>query len=212
MHLLVLLIVINQRPEKPLCKPNTKYFILLCMANSFPGQHPDETIDLVFRQHPIVMRKGMIYGLLVFTLSTIPSLFWPLQDWVWWMGLAGFVLALLIFGYRFLGWYFSVYIITNERLIQIRQSGFFSRSVQDISHNRIQSVNYEIKGVQATLFKFGTIFVQTFAGDLNLRFIHRPEEVQQHLNKIIRNVTPVDPREVGGDDEGETSGDQEEAE
>lgn len=176
---------------------------------SFPGQHSDEVIDFVFRQHPVVMRKGMIYGLVAFTISVVPSAFWPLEAWVWWTALAGFIVGLAIFGYRFLGWYFSVYIITDERLIQIKQSGFFSRSVQDISHNRIQSVNYEIKGVQATMFKFGTVFVQTFAGDLILRFIHRPEEVQQHLNKIIRNVTPVDPRDVGGEHEEEVSRDEE---
>ncbi|MEX0749108.1 MAG: PH domain-containing protein [Candidatus Saccharimonadales bacterium] len=174
------------------------------MANTFPGQHPDETIDFVFRQHPVVMRKGVTVALGVFAVGLVPSSIWPLETWSWWCALAGLVLSLLVFSYWFLGWYFSVYIITDERLIQIKQVGLFNRSVQDISHNRIQSVNYTIKGLQATFMKFGTVTVQTFAGDLILHYIHHPEEVQQHLNRIIRDVVPVDPATInGGDDEKE---------
>jgi uncharacterized membrane protein YdbT with pleckstrin-like domain len=162
------------------------------MADTFPGQHQDETIDIVFRQHPIVMRRGMLYGLIIFAAGTIPFMLWPLQQWTWWAALAGFLVGVMIFGYRFIGWFFSVYIVTNERLIQIRQRGFFDRSVQDISHNRIQSVQYEVKVLQSTLFKFGTIAVQTFAGPvIYMTYIHKPEEVHQHLNSIIRTVTPV---------------------
>lgn len=172
------------------------------MADTFPGQHDDESIDFVFRQHPVVMRKGIVYGFLVFALGLVPYLIWPLQRWTWWVALAGLLVGLIVFGYRFLGWYFSIYIITDERLIQIKQRGFFDRNVQDVSHNRIQSVNYEIKGMQATMLKYGTVVVQTYFGPLELRFIHKPEEVQQHLNKITRNIAPVEPRETGGEDEG----------
>lgn len=173
------------------------------MADSFPGQHEGEEIDFVFRQHPVVIRKQMIAGMGIFALSMVPLLVWPTETWLWWLVLGGFLLGLAIFGYRFISWFFSVYIITTERFIQVKQKGFFDRKVQDISHNRIQSVNYEIKGVQETLLRFGTVTVQTFVGDIVLPCIHKPEEVQQHLNKIIRDVAPVDPQDIeeGGDHE-----------
>lgn len=176
------------------------------MASKFPGQHENEEIDLVFRQHPIVMRKSLILALALFTAGILPLAYWPLEQWVWWVAGAGLLLAALAFGYRFLGWYFSVYIITDERLVQIRQKGFFNRSVQDISHSRVQSVQYEVKGVQATLFKFGTIAVQTYAGPvLTLTFIHRPEEVQEHLNKIIRSIKPAEPWNANEESDDEES-------
>lgn len=176
------------------------------MASTFPGQHEKEEIDFVFRQHPIVMRKSLILFLGIFTLGVLPIAFWPLDERAWWAAGAGLLVALVIFGYRLLGWYFSVYIITDERLMQIRQKGLFNRSVQDISHSRIQSVQYDIKGVQATLFKFGTISVQTYAGPvLTMTFIHRPEEVQEHLNKIIRNIKPAEPWDVQEENEDEES-------
>ncbi len=161
------------------------------MADNFDGQHEDEAIDLVFRQHPIVMRRSMIYGLLALTAGMVPFLVWPFQEWSRWVMLAGAIVGLLIFSYRLISWYFSVYIITSERLIQITQKGFFNRGVQDISHNRVQSVQYEVKGLQSTLLKFGTISVQTFAGPtITMTYIHKPEEVHQHLNKVIRNAKP----------------------
>jgi uncharacterized membrane protein YdbT with pleckstrin-like domain len=167
------------------------------MPQTFDGQHEDEEIDLVFRQHPVVMRRYMIFGLGIFALSTVPLLFWPTQVWPLWVTGGGFLVGLVLFGYRFLGWYFSVYIITSERLIQIRQRGFFDRSVQDISHNRIQSVQYEVKGLQQTLLKFGTISVQTFAGPaISMSYIHKPEEVHQHLNTVIRNIEPEEQLDV----------------
>src|SRR5687767_3682349 len=94
----------------------------------FPGQHEDEKVEFVFHQHPIVMRKALIFSLVAFTLSALPLSFWPLSNWPWWVLLGGLLVAILIFIYRYIGWYFSIFIVTNERLIQIRQTGFFNKS------------------------------------------------------------------------------------
>ena len=151
---------------------------------------------LVFRQHPIVMRKTLIVFLLAILIGATPLQFAPMERWPWWSLLGGFILGLMIFGYRTLGWWFSVFIITNERLIQIFQKGFFNRKVVDISHSKIQSVNYEVKGLQATLFGFGTIIVQTYVGDLVLPFIHKPERIHQLMVKQMRGVKPLSPPEI----------------
>src|SRR5438552_1592666 len=91
----------------------------------FPGQHAEEVVEFVFHQHPIVMRKALIIGLVVFTLGSLPLSFRPLDNWPWWVLLGGTVVAILIFLYRWISWHYSIFIISNERLIQIRQNGFF---------------------------------------------------------------------------------------
>lgn len=164
----------------------------------FPGQHEGEEVHLVFHQHPIVMRHALIFGLLFWTLCTVPMAFF-IATWPWYLFGIGFVIMLVVIGYRWIGWYYSIFIISSERLIQIRQKGFFDRSVTDISHNKIQSVNYEVKGLAATMFHFGTIVVQTYVGDLVLRYIHNPQEVQQLLVKNIRATKGVDISEVTGE-------------
>jgi uncharacterized membrane protein YdbT with pleckstrin-like domain len=113
----------------------------------------------------------------------------------------GLILMLIVFIYRWLSWYYSVFIVTNERLIQIRQKGFFDRRVSDISHSKIQSVNYEVKGLQATFFHYGTLFVQTYVGENKLSYIHKPEEIHQLMVKMIRAVKPQTPRDQMGDDD-----------
>lgn len=160
----------------------------------FEGQHDNEHVDLVFRQHPIVLRKALILFLVIFAATALPmGIFPPWPIWNSWQlntVFAGLGLAILVFAYRYVGYHFSVYILTNLRLIEIRQKGFFDRRVTDIGLNKIQSINYEATGVQATLFHFGTIIVQTFVGDLTMPFVHRPAEIQQRMVESIRKVNP----------------------
>jgi hypothetical protein len=165
-------------------------------SEQFEGQHEGEIIEFVFRQHPVVLRKALIFFLVVFTFSSIPVAFWPLQRWPFYLILVGLLVGALGFLYRFIGWYFSVYIVTNERLIQIRQKGFFDRQVVGIAHNKIQSINYQIRGVQATLFHFGTIVVQMFTGDLVLQYIHHPSRVHKRLTELIRHINPSMPVDI----------------
>lgn len=169
----------------------------------FEGQHEGEQIELVFRQHPIVLRKPLIFFLASFTIGSLPIAFWPLQTWPYYILLGSFLIGLLGFLYKFIGWYFSVYIATNERLIQIRQKGFFDRQVIGIAHDKIQSINYQIKGVQSTIFHFGTIVVQLFTGELKLKFIHRPARVHKRLTELIRHAGDSNPVNVDSDSQDE---------
>ena len=85
-----------------------------------------------------------------------------------------------------IAWFYSVYIVTNQRLIQITQKGLFHKSVVDIGLNQIQMVNYEINGLQETLLGFGTIIIQTYMGDLTIHDAHHPKKVQKEILGILR--------------------------
>jgi hypothetical protein len=86
-----------------------------------------------------------------------------------------------------ISWYYSVFIVTDQRLIQITQKGFWSRSVVDIGLPQIQMVNYEVAGLQETLLGFGTIMMQTFVGDLIIHDVHHPEKIQKRMISILRD-------------------------
>jgi hypothetical protein len=85
-----------------------------------------------------------------------------------------------------IGWFYSVFIITDQRMIQITQKGLFHRSVVDLNLNQIQMVNYEVSGLQQTLLGFGTIMMQTYLGDLVIHDIHHPAKIQKKLLGILR--------------------------
>jgi hypothetical protein len=168
----------------------------------FKDQLDDEEVKLVMRKHPVVMRKGLIVGsvgLLVgpllttvlttdvgiklFRLSEPPTL-----NFFYASMLGSFLLAAVLFFPWWMSWFFSVYILTNQRFIQVKQGGFFDKSVVDIGLDTVSMVNYEVKGVQETLLGFGTIRVQTYVGELVLKDMHHPAALQKEITTIMRSL------------------------
>ncbi len=163
----------------------------------FDDQFDDEELLFVFRKHPIVMRKGLLVASVVLLLGTVPSLIKPEFSYLFGGLAAGLVLGALVLLPFWVSWYYSVYIVTDQRLIQINQKGFWNRSVVDISLPQIQMVNYEIAGLQETLLKFGTIMMQTFVGDLVIHDVHNPEKIQKKLIGILRDRGIIINRPLG---------------
>ena len=155
----------------------------------FEDQFDDEEVIYVFHKHPIVMRKGLIFGLMGPLVGVLPAAVDPgLGFGFFFGGLAlGFILGIVLFFPSWVGWHFSVFIVTNQRFIQIQQKGFFHRSVADINLSQIQSINYEISGIQETLLGFGTIKLQTYVGSTSIKDLHRPDKIQKRLISILRD-------------------------
>ncbi|MEI6756068.1 MAG: PH domain-containing protein [bacterium] len=155
----------------------------------FPDQFDDEEVLYVFRHHPIVMRKGLVFGMFGPLIGIIPAAVKPELGFnAFFGGLAlGFLLGGLIFLPDWIGWKFSVFIVTDKRFLQIKQKGLFHRSVADLQLNQIQSVNYEISGFQETLLGFGTIKMQTYVGDLDIKDVHKPAKTQKKILSILRD-------------------------
>ncbi|HEY1646243.1 MAG TPA: PH domain-containing protein, partial [Candidatus Saccharimonadales bacterium] len=136
----------------------------------FEDQFDDEEVLYVFHKHPIVMRMGLVIGAVAPLIGVLPAAIKPSLGFGFFFGGlgVGILVGLLIFFPYWLGWHFSVFIITDQRFIQISQKGFFHRSVADLSLAQIQSVNYSISGLEETLLGFGTISMQTYVGELEI--------------------------------------------
>jgi len=156
--------------------------------HKFDNQHDDEELLMMFRQHPIVMRKGLIITLAMLVVGLIPVVIWPLRLGYLWFAPLGMALGGVWLFWEWIGWYYSVIYVSDQRIIYIKQKGLFSRSVVDVGLDKIQNINFEIPGMQATMFKFGTIVVQTFAGDLVMDKIYHPQMIQESLIKIIKEL------------------------
>jgi len=152
----------------------------------FDDQFDDEDVLLVFRKHPVVMRKGLILGMLAILLGTVPALIKPEFSYFYGGLAGGLVLGLLLFFPSWLAWYYSIFIVTSQRFIQITQRGLFHRSVSDLGLQHIQTINYEINGLQETMLGFGTIVMQTYMGDLFIHDIHHPAKTQKKIVEILR--------------------------
>lgn len=152
----------------------------------FKDQYDDEALLTMFRRHPVVMRKSLIYASIGLLLGTVPSLVKP--DYLYFFGGlgAGLLIATVIFTYGWMGWFYSVFLVTDQRFVQITQSGMFNRSVVDIALEQIQMVNYNVSGFQETVLGFGTLSIQTMVGELTIHEVHKPAHVQKEIIHILR--------------------------
>jgi hypothetical protein len=154
----------------------------------FDDQFDDEEVLYVFRKHPIIMRKALVVAMFGPLLGVIPAAVKPSLGFGWFFGGlgVGLLVSLLVMFPSWISWYYSIYILTTQRFIQITQKGLFHKSVVDIGLNQIQMVNYEISGLQETLLGFGTIMMQTYMGDLVIHEVHKPARTQKKILTILR--------------------------
>lgn len=102
------------------------------------------------------------------------------SDW----GTFGYSLWLLILWIMFFmewtDYYLDLWVITNKRIIDAEQKGFFHREVTSFLYGQIQDITVETRGLIETFFKFGTLHIQT-AGhnrEIVIRDAHHPEEAR----------------------------------
>lgn len=161
-------------------------------SEEFEGQHAGEELLFVFRRHIIAMRKGF-YGLLIpFAISSIPPLIWQANLELFLLPVAGLLIGLMIFSYHFIMWYFTVYIVTTERIRQVTQIGLFGKDVVELRLAKIQNISYNIPGFSGEIFKFGTIVIQTFVGDLVIHMVEHPNTIYNKLQEAVHEATKGD--------------------
>jgi uncharacterized membrane protein YdbT with pleckstrin-like domain len=100
----------------------------------------------------------------------------------------GWLLALWVGGYFvWLDHHLDIWIVTNERLIDVEQKGIFSREVSSLRFERIQDITAEVSGVLATFLKFGDITVQTAGdtGEFTITNISSPQQVVDTINNEL---------------------------
>ncbi|HEX8390475.1 MAG TPA: PH domain-containing protein [Candidatus Saccharimonadales bacterium] len=154
------------------------------MDTTFEGQREDEVVQIVFRRHIIALRKGFYALLLPFLIASLPTLIDPGSFLFLYIAIGGLVVGCLLFFYHWIGWYYTIYILTNQRLRASNQKGLFGKSVVDLPVSKIQNISYTVPGLTGELYGFGTIVIQTYVGDLILDLVHKPAHVYNVLQDV----------------------------
>ncbi len=78
------------------------------------------------------------------------------------------------------------WIVTNIRIIDTHQLGFFNQEVSELSLVNIQDVSFKVEGMIPTMMNYGDIEVQTAGNDQKFRFasIPNPQTVKDEIMKI----------------------------
>lgn len=162
---------------------------------------PDETILRIVHRHffsfvddafsiifmfalPLVFAIGMLY----FIPSQIVDAIFPENPNVGiiFVTLTGMLVAWLYAWWRWTDHFLNVIVISNERIYEVKQRGFFRREVGSFGLDRIQNITTTQKGIIATAFNFGDLYIET-AGEnenLNMLTVPNPSELKQFINEL----------------------------
>lgn len=152
---------------------------------AFEGQREGEVLLFVFRRHIIAMRKGFYLLLIPFALSAIPPLIWQTNLELFLLPVGGLLLGIVLFSYHFIMWYYTIFLVTNQRIRQVTQRGFFGKDVVELSLSKIQNISYTVPGLSGEMFGFGTIVIQTYVGDLVIHHAEHPDKIYNNLQDAI---------------------------
>ncbi len=158
---------------------------------AFDAQVKNEQVVLLLRQHPVVLIRPFfililaVFFPIVMNLSTIldflPIKFHSAFTIGWYMMTVGFALE------SFLVWFFNVYIITDERIVDVDFLSLIYKNVSTAKIDNIEDVTVTASGAMASVFDYGTVLIQTAAERTQFEFdnVPHPTRVAALLNEMI---------------------------
>lgn len=163
----------------------------------FETQEAQEQVALFLRQHLIVnvpwialttiflLAPSVLFPLILQSLpAPLPFAYVLVGTLSWYLVTVGFALV------SFLHWFFNIYIVTNERVIDIDFQYLLFKRFSQAELERIQDISYTAGGIFATVFHYGNVYIQT-AGEMpNLEFlaVPRPDKVVEKIRNLMENL------------------------
>lgn len=193
-------IFVAKHPEKykrtsyknlPCEKHNPLSAIVFCPENlKFESMDSEEKVILFLRKHFITNIPWIFLVIIMFLtpafvsdlslFDSIPDNFMFIFILIW------YLISTAYFLESFLTWFFNVYIVTDERIIDIDFYNLIYKEVSDANIDRIQDVTYNMGGVIRTMFNYGDIMIQTASEVPNFEFlaVPKPDKVAKVLQDL----------------------------
>jgi uncharacterized membrane protein YdbT with pleckstrin-like domain len=161
----------------------------------FAGQRNGEEIKLIIRRHKIIL---LSYFLILLLMSLLPVIFYIVAVPMIFTAFFSYpydrmyiFFTLIYYGFLWIiaftiwvDYYLDVWIITDMRLLDIEQVGFFSRKVSELDLKRIQDITSEVNGMMGSMLSFGNVYIQTASEETRFKLKSIPHPVTTR-NTII---------------------------
>lgn len=95
----------------------------------------------------------------------------------------------------FTRYFLNVWILTNKRIVAIKQRRWFHRDVSSLFLSRVQDVTTNVNGILFSLLNIGNITAQSAGAvdEFHMNGIPRPEQVRNILLKYVGEKTTETP-------------------
>lgn len=151
----------------------------------FPSQQPHERIVIVVREHWFLLAlkitgivllsllpwvfKLLLVGTSILSTSVTASAIVNTITSVYYLGL---LVALFVI---YVVYYLNIYIVSEDRIVDIDQTGVLFREVSELNIETIEDVSSQKKGLFGNLLNYGTVFVQTAGATERFEFDNIPQ-------------------------------------
>jgi len=177
-------------------------------SHHFKGQRRGENVLLITHRHwfNIAIQFFYIVAMLAFVVliySIAPALF-PEAEKNSMLVLNFFVSFFLMLLWLFtstiwIDYYLDVWIITDQRLINIEQKGLFSRERSELEYTKIQDITTDIKGIIPTFLNYGNVNIQTAAeiDRFNFQAVPDPSTIKNLVSQLQKAQEKEETDELG---------------
>lgn len=162
----------------------------------FETQEVGETIILLLRKHWITNFIWITIGIFLLLLpivilpaivisgiipSNLPGSFFSLLILIWYLFTFSYLLV------NFLLWYFTVSIVTNERIVDIDFINILNKRFSATRISKVEDVTMRRGGFIRVLFDFGDVFIQTAGKEVEFEFlaVPDPEKAVRIINELM---------------------------
>lgn len=157
----------------------------------FDSQHKEEKVLLLLRRHPITQLPWiLISAILLFLpgifirlgiLDFLPLNFQFAARIGWYLLVLGYVIE------SYLTWFYNVYIITDERVIDVDFANLIYKNISAAKIQSIEDITNVMQGIASSIFNYGTVKIQTAAAVTEFEFedVPQPAKVTSFLNEML---------------------------
>jgi hypothetical protein len=161
----------------------------------FDIQDPTEDVILLLRRHWFTNIHWILLSVLLLVAPVIFK-FFPLFNFFpgrfQFMGLIIWYLLVTAFIFEeFLSWYFNVFIVTDQRIIDFDFYNLLNKDVSVAELEKIQDTSEKVGGIAGVMFNYGDILIQTAGAIPEIQFedVPNPNEVAKIIHTLKDKIT-----------------------
>ena len=164
---------------------------------SFQTQKASESIVLFLRSHFLTNLSWIIISLILVILPVLGLIFLPKEsmNFLYSPTFSRFTTVFILFYYliilsyiflSFLNWFYNVFIVTTERVLDIDYSDIVVHNMAETKLSHVEDVRYTQSGFIPSFFDYGNLFVQTAGTEENFEAysIPKPREATDIITEL----------------------------
>ena len=153
---------------------------------NFSSNEDLESEDIIFvlKQIPSFFGRIFVICILAIILIFVSFYFWGASKITSYVILISVIVIGYYFAYYYYRWSRTMYILTDDRIIAQKQTGWFAKILDETNLDNIRFVSHSVKGINQHILNTGNVFVRSSVaetGGLKMENIADPYDIQKTI-------------------------------